>query len=443
MQVERFPFLRRAVHFAWRPVLHAALLPFRFVPGRPGQPPERPDLVPRTAEYNRVAERYYAEHADRRFLLGKPFSDAPRFGRHLIAAGVLVEGARLRPGDTVVDFGAGSCWLSHFLNRYGCRTISIDVSPTALAAGRELFERDPRTDWSLEPRFVPYDGRAIPLEDGSCDRILAYDAFHHVPNQRDVLAEMHRILNGGGAVAMSEPGRGHASDPTAIDETLRTGVLENELVVEDLAALAEAVGFDDVKLLVGGPSPPFEIPARNVTRFRGGRGFGRYWDGVCCALEDHHYLLLHKGSSRVTTERPGVLAAGIEIVRPAGAAVLRDAERTEVVLRVTNRGNTRWLHRPAANGAGWTRVDVRLHEAGDPCGAVIDPDWHRVPFERDVEPGQVTTVRFDLPAVGRPGTYDLRIDPVVEGYAWFADGGGSHPASLRVTAGRRRTGGDA
>ena len=156
-----------------------------------------------TERRNAISRKY----RDPQFLIDKPFSDTPDFAAHLIAVGVLVAAARLRPGDTVVEFGAGSCWLSHFLNRFGCRTISVDVSETALAVGRRLFERDPRTNWSLDPRFLPYDGYTLPLEDASCDRIVVYDAFHHVPNQRVVLTEMHRVLTAEGIVAMSEPGK--------------------------------------------------------------------------------------------------------------------------------------------------------------------------------------------------------------------------------------------
>ncbi len=176
--------------------------------GRQGVDPPRSVHGDKTNK--QAAERYFAEYRDPQFLIEKPFSDAPDFAGHLIAVGILVAAARLRPGDTVVEFGAGSCWLSHFLNRFGCRTISVDVSETALAVGRRLFERDPRTNWSLDPQFLPYDGHTLPLEDASCDRIVVYDAFHHVPNQRVVLTEMHRVLTAEGIVAMSEPGKGHA-----------------------------------------------------------------------------------------------------------------------------------------------------------------------------------------------------------------------------------------
>lgn len=430
--VKRHPALRRAVHAAWEPVFRFALLPFRLPRGR-GSAVEERDLVQRTEEYNRAAERYYAEYPDPRFLLDKPFSDAPDFAAHLIAVGVLVAAARLRPGDTVVDFGAGSCWLSHFLNRYGCRTISVDVSETALALGRRMFERDPRTNWSLEPQFLPYNGHRLPLEDGACDRVVVYDAFHHVPNQREVLSEMYRVLAPDGVVAMSEPGKGHASCPPSLAETAGTGVLENELIIEDVGALAEAVGFGAVNVLAEGPTRRHEIPVRELGRFKGGRGFRRYWSSLCVELLYQHFVLLYKGRSRTTTERPGKLSTQLRIVGPTGPVALSRDERLRVDLRVANIGDTCWLHRGVGDSrAGWTRVGVHLHEADEPIGAVIDFDWHRAELDGDVEPGSSVRVRLDLPSIGRPGAYDLQFDLVVEGLTWFAERGGSRPPRLRV-----------
>ena len=430
---ERFPGLRQAAWAAWEPFLRFALLPFRR-PSAPGQAIEDPDVVARTAEYNLAAERYFAEHPDPGSLLAKPFSDAAQCARYLVDAGVLIAAARLQPGDTVLEIGAGSCWLSHMLNRYGCRTIAVDVSPTALALGRQLFERDPWTNQALEPRFLAYDGRRLPLDDGSCDRILLYDAFHHVPNQRELLAEMHRVLDADGVAAMVEPGQGHASSLSSITETADWGVLENELIVEDVAALAEAAGFGEVNVLAEGPTRRFELPARGIRAFQGGAGFSRYWGDLCGEIRGRHYLLLHKGCSTPTTARPGRLTAELRLLRPAPAAFVPGGEPLHVVLRIRNTGDTRWLHQGVGGSrAGWTRLGAHLHEAGDPLGAVIDFDWRRAALDRDVDPGESFTVRFALPGIGRPGRYDVLFDLVIEGFTWFAAAGASKPPRLRLS----------
>ena len=41
----------------------------------------------------------------------------------------------LRPGDEVLDFGAGSCYVSELLNRFGYRTVALDIDREVLAIG--------------------------------------------------------------------------------------------------------------------------------------------------------------------------------------------------------------------------------------------------------------------------------------------------------------------
>ena len=64
---------------------------------------------------------------------------------------------------------------------------------------------------------------------------------------------MLRLLAADGIVAMSEPGEGHGVAATSLTESANTGVLENELVIEDVATLAEAVGFTAANVLATSP----------------------------------------------------------------------------------------------------------------------------------------------------------------------------------------------
>ena len=422
----RWPVLQRAALRLLDGVYAAALLPFRRY-RRAGSTLESPALLANTAEYNAAAERYFAGVSDETFLLDKPFSDPALAAKHLIDAGVLIDAMRVQRGDVVAEIGAGSCWLSHMLNRFGCRTISIDVSPTAIAIGRRLFERDPRTNWTLQPVFAAYDGRRLPLDAGSCDRIVINDAFHHIPNQRELLREMHRVLRDDGVVAMSEPGYGHGSASHSRAEA-QSGVLENELVLEDLAALAREAGFRETTVIAASPLVRHEIPAHTLGAFMGGRGFAGFWKAFCSGLEQHHYIVLHKGSVEPTTRRPSRLAARID-VSGAREKVVHAGIRQTVRLRITNIGDTRWLREGDA-GRGWTRLGAHLYRNGPPRES-IDFDWCRVSLPRDVQPGQQVEIGAELPAISQPGDFVIEFDLVVEGLTWFADRG-SAPATLHV-----------
>ncbi len=413
----QFPLARDIVHGAMSVFYRAALIPFGR--NRPsGAAGDAPDLVAKTDELNAAAERYFAEFEDVEFILGKPFTDEPGFGRHLFSLGVLVDGLRLRRRDLVVEFGAGTCWVSHFLNKFGCKTISIDVSQTALRLGEELFRRDPATRWDVGPEFRAYDGHRLPLGDATCDRIIVLDAFHHVPNQRQILTEFHRILRPDGIVGMSEPGRGHAHTCASQMEVSKHGVLENELVVEDVAALAVACGFHAAHVVVGSLDALWEIPAGEVGAFIQGKGFPKFWDHHSDALLAHHHLLLYKGDPRPTTRQPKATGARLTI-RGAQMMEIPAGMPLGVTVEVENTAETRWL---SAEGEGWTRLGVHLYR-GDSPGELVNYDWLRVRLPRNVNQHERVVMPVQLPAIPDPGTYTVVFDIVIEGVMWLGDRG--------------------
>jgi SAM-dependent methyltransferase len=419
--------VRRSFHPLWRraprlrslalAAIDVAVRPL-FLPFRLDRPPAQKTealLEAQTDTLNAAAERYFAEHTDEVHLLDKPFSEPAALSRRLIDVGVLIDGLRLEPGDTVLELGAGSCWLSHLLNRFGCRTIAVDVSPSALAIGRRVFERDPRTNWSLDPQFLAYDGHRLPVADGSVDRVVIYDAYHHLPNPARLLREIRRALRPDGIVAMSEPGRGHAEAGLALTEAA-TGVLENELVVEDIGELAIASGFAAARAIVASNAPLAEIDVAGLRAFMGGRGFAQYWKNLCAALDGHHYILLFAGDPAPTTRRGRRLKAVVTL--PPSPVRMSTGQSAAIEIAVHNAGDTRWLSTP--NQAGWTRLGAHLYR-GDASRTLVDYDWLRVELPRDVAPNETVRLRATLPAIAEPGDYLAAFDPVIEGKAWFAD----------------------
>jgi len=425
--------IRRAVHPLFRraPQLRSLALAGLDIAARPILFPFRLDrpashqgdaaaLERQTESFNRAAEEYFAAYPNPEHLLDKPFSEPEALPQRLIDLGVLLHGMRLRPGDVVLDLGAGSCWVSHLLNRFGCRTIAVDVSPTALAIGRRMFERDPQTHWDLDPVFLPYDGMTLPVDSGSVDRVILYDAFHHIPNPDRLLREMRRALKPEGMVAMSEPGRGHSTSPPSVAETAATGVLENELVLEDIADRAIVAGFAAVRIIVDTRVPVGEIDAHQLRPFMGGHGFAHYWKHLCAELDGHHYILLFAASPEATTVRPKRLLAMITIVGTRGELTMRAGQRQSLDIHLYNAGDTRWLHR--AGEPGWTRLGAHLHRGGR-ARPIVDFDWLRASLPHDVAPDATARLSVELPAIAEAGEYLVIFDLVIEGSAWFAERG--------------------
>ncbi|MBK6649307.1 MAG: class I SAM-dependent methyltransferase, partial [Betaproteobacteria bacterium] len=163
--------------------------------------------------------------------------------------GQLFCGAKLEAGMRVLDFAAGSCWLSRILVQMGCLVSCCDASATALEIGKELFRKYPPVAGSYSPPdFCVFDGETLPFADGAFDRVLVNDAFHHVPNMATVLAEFARVLTPDGIVAMSEPGRYHSRTEESQFEMKTFDVIENDVVLEDLWDMARGLGFADIRI---------------------------------------------------------------------------------------------------------------------------------------------------------------------------------------------------
>ena len=164
--------------------------------------------------YCRTAEEYYQKLPRPSAMLHKPFASLIEASQSMAKLGLLLEGLRLGKKMTVLDFGAGTCWLSRFLALLDCRAICLDVSTTALQLGERLFREWPSLDTPIEePRFLPFDGHRIDLPDNSVDRVICFEALHHVPNVREVLAEVYRVLAPGGIAGFAEPGEHHSEHP--------------------------------------------------------------------------------------------------------------------------------------------------------------------------------------------------------------------------------------
>jgi SAM-dependent methyltransferase len=375
------------------------------------------ELIGRTEEFNEAAERYWrevgADPAARRHAFNKPLSTVQDTPGMFYRLGLVLDALDLGVGMTVLDFGAGSCWLSSCLNRLRCRTIAMDVSRGALALGREMFEMDPRHLLELEPQFLPYDGHKIDLPDASVDRIVMFDAFHHVPNQEEVLAELFRVLRPGGRAVFGEPGEGHSHTDQSVFEAETTGVLENDLDVADVEQKARTAGFTKV-LLKPYPSPSLTLSAADYRRLIDGESRLFPMEILREDLRHFYVFVLLKGEPRHDSRNPKSLRAEITV---SSAARLRGRASTYVPFGVTvrNTGDTVWLHEVTPVGG---YVMLGGHLFGED-GRLVSRGHLRAELPRELAPGETAELEARLLLPARVGPYRLRLDMVDEFVAWF------------------------
>jgi SAM-dependent methyltransferase len=140
----------------------------------------------------------------------------------------------LRPAWPCSTSARGACWTTRCLTQFGCAATALDVSASALELGKQLYARLPPIGDQPAPQFLLFDGRRIDLPDASVDRILCFDAFHHVPNPAQTMLELGRVLRPGGIAGFSEPGPHHSKGSRSQYEMKNYTALERDVVMKDV-----------------------------------------------------------------------------------------------------------------------------------------------------------------------------------------------------------------
>ncbi|HEX8887735.1 MAG TPA: class I SAM-dependent methyltransferase [Pyrinomonadaceae bacterium] len=372
-------------------------------------------------ELNQTAEEFFARVHNWDYLHTKPFASINETPELLVCFAQVVQGLNLLPEMTILDFGAGSCWTSRFLTQLGLAVIALDVSSSALKIGEELYRRQPVIGNQPAPRFLQFDGHSFELPDESVDRISCWDAFHHVPNQEQVIKEMGRVLKQGGIAGFSEPGPDHSKTPQSQYEMRTNRVIENDINVREIWDAAQKAGFTEIKLALFNPNP-FLLPLEEFEACLSGTDTGEsYLAETRRQMQHRRIFFLFKGESSApadSRQREG-LRAELHVESSSESVASGQALRLKVIAR--NSGSVVWLPTTARVGA----VHFGIH-LFDQEGILLDLDYYRhhlTPGEgREILPGE--TIEFDaevpLPPIGK---YILQCDLVSEAVCWFEHNG--------------------
>ena len=376
--------------------------------------------------FNRAADAYFTSLAGWEHHLAKPFSQIEETPTLLMSVAVLLQALRLTPGMTVLEFGAGSGWLSRFLTQMGCRVVLLDVSPTALRIARELYARQPVLGDHAAPEFLEFDGRRIDLPDASVDRIVCFDAFHHAPNPRAVIREFARVLVDGGIAGFAEPGPRHAEAPRSQFESQTYGVVERDVDVHDIWRTAQSCGFRDLQMSVFN-GLPHHVTLEAYEDLVAGGPAQDDWTAATRKFLRHvrTFCLIKAGAARADSRSPG--RARLRYPRDPVSAPAVAGQPIGIDAIVTNSGTATWLASDAPRGA----VALGTHLYDEASGALVTFDFHVEPLTdppREIPPGETVRCRVTLPPIAA-GRYRLELDCVASHVTWFAQVG-SKPATL-------------
>ena len=155
----------------------------------------------------------------------------------------------IREGDVVLDLGPGAgfdCFLAAPRVGPTGRVIGVDMTPEMLARARENAAKGGYDNVEFRHGFL----EALPVEDGTVDRVISNCVIGLVPDRGQVYREALRVLRPGGSIAISDT-LIDGSIPVEIAETAAAHLacLNGTGTPEEYVALIEGAGFVGVRVL--------------------------------------------------------------------------------------------------------------------------------------------------------------------------------------------------
>lgn len=103
-----------------------------------------------------------------------------------------------KPGERILDLGAGTASSSASLARSGAEVVAADFSPGMLAEGRRRHEHLPNLS------FVEADAMNLPFEDAEFDAVTMSYSLRNVQDPKKAIRELYRVTKPGGRILINE-----------------------------------------------------------------------------------------------------------------------------------------------------------------------------------------------------------------------------------------------
>jgi SAM-dependent methyltransferase len=159
----------------------------------------------------------------------------------------------------LLDFGAGTCWLSELFVRMAIPTVSFDIHNDLEGCIANRLDADARLDGALW-KYQQGDGHSMPFNSNTFGNLCCYDSLHHMHDYEKVFLEFHRVLVPGGRAIFIEPGARHSHSPETIaflsaQKQLDPSWIERDVILEEIEVVARKAGFKNGVQIVPIPHP--------------------------------------------------------------------------------------------------------------------------------------------------------------------------------------------
>lgn len=106
-------------------------------------------------------------------------------------------------GKTVLDYGCGSGYGSHFLAPDCAAITAVDISADAIAYAQSKYQAENLRYQSI----APAEQEPLPFTDASFDSVISFQVIEHIPDTTTYLSEIKRVLKPGGVFVCATPDR--------------------------------------------------------------------------------------------------------------------------------------------------------------------------------------------------------------------------------------------
>ncbi len=160
--------------------------------------------------------------------------------------------ASLRPGEIVLDLGAGGgfdCFVAGPKVGPTGRVIGVDMTPDMLSKARRNIESYSRQTGLANVEFRLGEIEHLPVPDASVDVVISNCVLNLSPDKPRVWKEIARVLKPGGRVAVSDLALLRPLPPQVLqDIEALVGCVAGAVLVEETRAHAHAAGLVDIVL---------------------------------------------------------------------------------------------------------------------------------------------------------------------------------------------------
>lgn len=302
----------------------------------------------------------------------------------------------LPPGSRVLDVGADLTWSTARLAARSWRPVAIDINHH-LAAARVFREH------GVAFPVVNVDMHAPLFADGVFDGILAVNALHHTHRLQPLVANLARVLRPGGRLGFIEPYWFHEETRSDFGAAqIEAGINENVYRLEEWHQAFVNHGLEPVTF----------IPAASF--------HGIYEKRA--AAQPARTLTLEQASDDLFA---GYYLSEVTALAAVAPPVASGAAITIPVV-VHNRSRAGW----SPQSQLYVHLSYHLYRRHAGAGRAGDDrslvafDNARTPLPGQLDPGSDMPMALRVTVPTTPGDYELEVDLVHEGIAWFADRGG-------------------